>query len=135
MRYGLGFADTANSSIASFYYQSSLYKNLTSQIDCGGWFDITRLSKGKSSLYCSHSLGLKLTTNSFYAESLHGMGFISNPDALLGGRFQFFHDIGFGMHNRDGFSLGLGVKHVSSAGIHSPNIGRNYGILKMEMEF
>ncbi len=124
LKYGLGFLQSQGSQVASLGYQSNIYKGIAHQLEVGGWPD--RIGSRSSSMYGEYSLGLRLLKPDYYLESMHGIGMISNPDALLGGRFQFFHDIGGGIRDKDGYSMGLVVKHVSSAGINKPNIGRNF---------
>ena len=126
MKYGLGFIQKGEAQFAGFGLQNKLFKSLYHQVEGGLWVDRNRSNSG----YGAYSLGMHLESGFFYGETMHGIGLITHPDSLLGGRFQFFHDLGVGVVSKDGSTFGVQIKHVSSAGIHKPNIGRNFVGLK-----
>lgn len=129
LKYGVGALHSKDSQVASLGYQSQLHKGIAHQFEIGGWPD--QISSRNPSMYGSYSLGLRILKPNYYLESMHGIGMITHTDRLLGGRFQFFHDIGAGIRDRDGYSMGLLVKHISSAGVTHPNIGRNFVVIKL----
>lgn len=80
----------------------------------------------KDSFYGALSWGYRVHLPlGLFASAFFGPGFITHPDTQLGGRFQFFHDVNVGVM-QDGFGMGLGFRHLSSAGLNRPNIGRDF---------
>ena len=131
LKYGFGIWQSGRSYYVDLDYQKPFYHSLNYLYACGSWIDQSGNVNQSSSMFCHGSLGVKVELTKHYFESMHGVGFISNADRLLGGNFQFFHDVGFGVKDLYGFSLGLGFKHASSAGIEKPNIGRNFLLIKV----
>lgn len=135
LKYGVGIMKSTESQVVSVAYQDQIKDSYSYQVECGAWLD-PKENKGRSgSGFCATQAGLRILLSNFYAESMHGIGFITHPDALLGGRFQFFHDAGLGIKDVAGNAIGINFKHVSSAGIHKPNIGRNYLAAKLSFGF
>lgn len=65
-----------------------------------------------------------------YIENLFGPGLITQTDPMLGSIFQFGIDIGVGVKEPStGAALGLSFKHISNAGLVSPNLGRNMWLI------
>ena len=92
--------------------------------DGGVW--IARQAGRKTSVYFAPAWGYRIVPfKGIYVEAYIGVGLISRPDSQLGGHFQIFHDVNFGF-SQGGWGLGLGFKHISSAGIYSPNKGRDF---------
>lgn len=127
--YGVGILRSNNSPIVSISNSAELSKPFFHKLELGGYIDSE--AGRKHAMFTSYQLGLRVNTlTGFYAESSHGIGYISSTDILLGGRSQFFHDLGLGIVD-DYAHIGMYVKHISSAGIHKPNIGRNYIYIKL----
>jgi hypothetical protein len=132
LKYGLPVLHAqGNGAFGSIGYQHSIFRALNQQIETGLWTSRVRESGQKTSPFASYSLGVKVDLDYVYAESMHGIGLIGQPDVLLGGPGQFFHDTGLGIKDRDGSSFGLQWKHVSSAGAYKPNIGRDFVLIKV----
>ena len=135
-KYGVGILQSAqksnsDSAFGSLSYQTPIKGSLYHQVESGLWTSRARDLGQKMSGFLSHNLGLKLNLGPCYIESMHGLGFITTPDSLLGGRFQFFHDVGFGAKDKVGSAFGVQIKHISSAGLEKPNIGRNFLLIKI----
>lgn len=110
----------------SFGHQDEFLFFLDKKWEVGAFFDNSNRPGAKSSAYGSYSVGLEPTAGAFYVNFFQGVGLISCPDTVLGGPFQFFEDMGFGIRDQDrGVSIGLHYKHISSAGIFNPNLGRD----------
>jgi hypothetical protein len=116
----------------SFGYQEEILF-LDVKWEAGFWADNSGRQGAKSSAFGSYSVGLEPTVGSFYVNFFQGVGLITHPDTVLGGPFQFFEDIGLGIRDLErGISIGLQYKHISSAGIFQPNLGRDtFGIQLM----
>lgn len=71
-------------------------------------------------------LGPQVRAGALELNSAWMVGGITHPDAVLGGPFQFAQE--FQVLVRDqtsGMALGIEYSHISSAGIHMPNYGRD----------
>ena len=80
----------------------------------------------KTSGFGSASIGLRPQIKGLLIESYWGAGAITHPDTNLAGPFNFFHSIAIGAIDSKSNSISLSYKHISSAGIYSPNIGRDF---------
>lgn len=66
-----------------------------------------------------------------FGKAFVGPCFISTPDSQLGGRFpQFCTDVGIGVCDVWSF-MDVGYQHISSAGIRSPNAGRDFLVFEL----
>jgi hypothetical protein len=135
LKYGVGVMQSVNSQVVSIAIQKQLKDSYAHQLECGAWFDPQEEKNRRSSGFCSYSLGLRVILPNFYMESMHGIGGISHPDSLLGGRVKLFNNFGLGIKDRSGNALGVVFKHVSSAGIEKPNMGRNFAAAKLSFGF
>src|SRR5690606_15949151 len=97
LKYGVGVMQSVNSQIVSLAVQNQLKDSYAQQVECGAWLDPQEEKGRSSSGFCSYSLGLRVILPHVYMESVHGIGGITHPDSLLGGRFQFFHNFGLGI--------------------------------------
>lgn len=109
----------------SLGYQDELLF-LEKKWELGFWSDQSHDPGAKSGGFGSYSIGVEPMWESFYVNFFQGIGIITSPDSVLGGPFQFFEDLGFGIRDkRTSVSLGFQYKHISSAGIYNPNYGRD----------
>lgn len=93
----------------------------------GFWIDNTKKPGAKSSAFIQGSLGVEPTAGAFYANVFQGIAAISSPDSVLGGPVQFVEEAGVGIRDKDKFvGVGIFYKHISSAGIFKPNLGRDF---------
>jgi hypothetical protein len=82
----------------------------------------------------SLGLGVKVDAGHVFAAGVWGPSYYSSPDGYLGGRFQFNQDLTVGL--QDSFNtIGVGYKHISSAGIYKPNKGRDYLYFRLGVKF
>jgi hypothetical protein len=115
--------------------QNPTWMNLTEQYEVGLWADRGTEHGRKSSFFGFYSLGPTVDAGSLYAQGLWGIGAISTTDSMLGGNFQFTQDLGLGLKDATRRAVGLNYKHVSSAGIYSPNKGRDFLTIKLQIPF
>lgn len=107
-------------------YQDRFVGPLIEQYEFGYWGDSAGGGR-RSSFLGSYSLGVNVNAGYMFFQSLIGPSLISAPDTLLGGPFQFNNDIAIGVKDPQmGTSFGVSYKHVSSAGLESPNAGRDF---------
>lgn len=103
------------------------YYFIDTKLEAGYIFDNHRQPSGtKDTAFGSASVGLEPMAGPIYLHFFQGVGLISTPDSLLGGRFQFFEDVGIGFRDQEkDIAVGFHYKHISSAGIYKPNKGRD----------
>ncbi len=90
----------------------------------GGWAD-TGGGGRSGSAFAAMQLGWEVQSGGTVISVFSGPGVISSPDVVLGGAFQFITDLHLGIKDRDGNYLGAFFRHISSAGIETPNLGRD----------
>ena len=97
-----------------------------------GWF-MDNSGHGVSSPWLAPLVGVR--SQSTVGPTLHfamGPGYLHNPDSVLGGHFQFSLEGGASLVDRN-FGIGVVWKHLSSAGIHMPNRGRDFIALQVHV--
>lgn len=98
-------------------------------IEWGLWVD-TAGNGRLSSTYVAGSIGVRVDLKPFFIANSLGLGAVAIPDAYLGGAFpQFTEELTIGVQGSNRTTIGLSYKHFSSAGIVSPNMGRDFVLL------
>lgn len=140
-KFGVGVFNSAKDSraeskVAAIGHQNSLFsKYFLQQFEAGAWNDSRKDLGRKNNAYASYSVGLPIEIGNFYTQYLVGVALFVTTDSYLGGIGQFCQDVGVGFVGDNGNRIGIGYKHISSAGVFSPNIGRDYVMLKMGVPF
>lgn len=139
-KYGVGLFNSAKDSraetkIFSVGYTKKFFESLMYQLEAGTWIDNRRDLSRNSSGFGTGSLGVDIQTGYIYTQALWGAGLITSPDSMLGGPFQFNTDLSIGVRDNNSYSIGLGYKHISSAGIELPNKGRDFMLVKLSVPF
>lgn len=107
---------------------------LITQYEIGAWFDNSGINGRSSSSMGSVSAGINVNTGYIFGQALVGPALISAPDSNLGGVFQFNNDVAFGLRDPDtNATFGFAYKHLSSAGIESPNRGRDFMLFRISI--
>ncbi len=101
----------------------------------GGYFGDSSGHGREPSGFGSGELGVEADPGYFVLRSLWGVGFITTPDAMLGGPVQFNQDFLIGVKGNNGAIIGLDYKHMSSAGLERPNLGRDFILIHVELPF
>jgi hypothetical protein len=133
--YGVGIFDSYANSLPvktfSGGYRKFAYKSFFWQGEVGLWGDTAGQGR-QSSGYSNFSLGAQVDTGIIVFRSSWGICGITTPDSDLGGNFQFTQDFFIGFKDKF-FSnqIGLVYKHISSAGLESPNAGRDFLVLSI----
>lgn len=105
-----------------------LYGKLWNRVGYGHWFEA---GDGKSGGVAAYSLGTRIEADPLFADLYWGVGYATNPDNVyLSGHLQFVNDLAVGVM-RDGVGVGAGYRHVSNAGIKTPNQGRDFFLLQV----
>lgn len=79
-------------------------------------------------------LGLRVDNKSSFATAVWGPAYLSQKDSDLGGHFQFMQDLTLGLED-DYNTIGVGYKHISSAGIEKPNRGKDFIYFRLGVKF
>ena len=130
LKYGVGFGSSAKEravevKTASIGKQRQFFIFID-QWEVGGWFEQSNDPSRKSSGFIDYSVGLNVDAGYLYVQSLWGVAAITTKDSYLGGNFQFNQDFSLGVKDARGVAIGLNYKHMSSAGIFTPNVGRDF---------
>lgn len=134
---GIGVFNSGKKSLSetkmlSLGIQEDVWGPLKQRVVAGGWLD--NAGGGRtSSAFASGQIGFEVNGNGLVAGIFTGPAFISSPDILLGGHLQFMDDIHFGIQDKESNYMGLMYRHLSSAGLEMPNIGRD--VLGLEIRF
>lgn len=101
------------------------------QGEVGLWTDTAGQGRTGSG-FAALSVGVKIDLKLVHFKNSLGLAAITSPDAYLGGVFpQFTEEFTVGVDGVNGTSLGLAYKHISSAGLVNPNMGRDFLILSI----
>jgi hypothetical protein len=139
--YGLGVFHSADyGPVTTKVIQGGYRQDLTGgfywQARLGYWNDSSHDSTRKSSLYGSTGLGFLIDLRPIEMRSGWGIGGISTPDSMLGGRFpQFNGELYVGVRDKNGNGIGFQYEHISSAGIVTPNEGRDFVTLQLSTKW
>lgn len=100
-----------------------LSEHLCLKVDGGHWWDKRR--GAKNSFFMDTALGVVIKPAIFDVRIYSGVAGITETDSFLGGNLQFMQEFSFSFQ-QDGWGIGAAFTHFSSAGLHKPNIGRNF---------
>lgn len=106
--------------------QEDLYGPFKLKYTLGGW---------DKTIFVTPQLGYEVFSGGIYASVCFGPALISRPDSFLGGHFQFVEDAHFGILDVQKNQIGVFYRHVSSAGIYNPNVGRDFMGLDIKFPF
>jgi hypothetical protein len=112
--------------------QEDLWGPFKDRVSLGGWLDNAGGGRSSSALVAGQ-LGFEVNSNGLVGSLFSGPALISTPDVLLGGHFQFQDNINLGIQDKSGNYIGVEYKHLSSAGLEMPNIGRDSIGLELRM--
>ena len=124
-----GLAETRMISVAA---EETLWYSIKDRANIGGWLDDSGSGRS-SSAFVSGQLGFEVDRDGTVGTIYTGPCIISSPDSMLGGYLQFMTDFHFGIHDRDSNYMGIFYRHISSANLSSPNLGRD--IMGVEVRF
>lgn len=127
--FGLGVFNSAKSEPAEV---RDLYIGLRKELPQGTFFEGKvgfwgdSAGNGRtSSAFVAAGPGLSVDLRPVVIRAGVNLAAISSPDAYLGGVFQFNETLFLGVKDPTGNSIGFVFDHFSSAGIESPNVGRD----------
>ena len=138
-RYGVGVfrsQDYSSTAVKSFSlgYTDKILGPIIYQYE-GGYFGDSSGYGRNGGGFGNVGLGVEADPGYFVLRSTWGLGLITTPDSMLGGPFQFNHDFLLGVRGDNGALIGLDLKHMSSAGLEKPNLGRDFLLIHVELPF
>lgn len=140
LSYGLGAGKSALNSQAEtkqfdFGYREDLFQGISWQYKAGLWADGSFDPNRKTSGFAS--TGPQFTVSVLPLELRTGWGIsgITTTDSYLGGHFQFNGEIYLGLRDNKGNGIGVEYQHFSSAGLETPNVGRDFVILQLSQKW
>lgn len=139
-KYGLGVFHSAEPRFTTVKtlalgVQFPLGPHLVQQIEAGAWTDTSGVDGRRGTLYGGWSAGIDVNAGYLNLQSLWGVAGITHTDSMLGGHFQFHQDLFLGLKDKQGRYIGANYSHFSSAGLSSPNLGRDLLSLKIGVMF
>jgi hypothetical protein len=138
-KYGLGFGvpqqvDVSEVKYISLGHSYSLNNTFRLKGDLGAWFDGSNNPSSHGSGFGSLSLGIRVTPGYFYVDNYFGIAYLTNTDLILGIPFEFTEELGIGVKDNEGRSVGVEYRHFSNAGISSINHGRDFFLINIGIE-
>jgi len=100
--------------------------------EAGHIFDHRR--GAKDSYFGFVGLGIQPEFGPVFINFFQNIGGITTIDKYLGGHFQFNEELGLGVKDqRTKVAMSLFYSHISNAGIRQPNMGKDFGGLKITL--
>lgn len=139
--FGVGVFHSAERSlgetkVGNFGFRQELYQGVYWQFKGGYWGDGSGDPSRNGSAFVSTGPGMTVDLRPVEMRAGYGLAAISSPDSYLGGRFpQFQGEIYLGVRDPRGNGIGLEYDHISSAGLVSPNMGRDFVVLQLSQKW
>lgn len=112
-------------------YSARLSRIFDYQLEGGGFTSLT----GDIAFYGTVQLGFTIKGDRWYSSIFTGPSYISATNEYLNTNIQISNDIELGFRDERGVKLALDYKHFSNAGVTSPNLGRDFLLLKVAVPF
>lgn len=141
MGFGVGVANSAKHSsgevkVFSLGLREDIFDGIYWQYKLGYWGDGSGDPSRGSSFYASTGPGFLVDLHPVEIRTGWSLAAISSPDSYLGGRFpQFNGELYLGLRDFRGNGIGVQYEHVSSAGIVTPNQGRDFFVLQISQRW
>lgn len=114
--------------------QEEIWSPFQERFNLGGWID-DRSPGYSSAAFMGYQIGFEVTNDVLQGSVWTGPTMLTSTDQMLGGIFQFNETIFFGIVDKDKNSIGIAYNHFSSAGLETPNLGRDYLGLEIKCPF
>jgi hypothetical protein len=139
--YGVGVFNDANyylgqNKYIDAGYRSFIWDGFYWEWDGGYWGEGSPDIGRKSGFFASSGPGLEIDLQPLELRSGWQLAAISNPDSQLGGYFPEFHGTAsIGLRDKKGDGIAVEYNHISSAGLVTPNIGRDFILLELSQKW
>lgn len=122
-----------NNKFAAIGYQNHIKNTIFDYQIEGGYFADATKGILQQTLFAGPSIGLSIENSGHYTKVFFGPSIVSHTDERLSIPFEFNADFEFGFQDSRGVGMGIGFKHMSSAGLGSPNLGRDFLYLQISL--
>lgn len=113
-------------------YRSDIWEGIMWQYKGGFWGEGSQDTTRKNGFWISSGPQFQVDLQPLEIRTGWGLAMISNPDSQLGGRFpQFNGELYLGLRDKRGNAIGFQYEHISSAGLVTPNQGRDFVTLQL----
>jgi hypothetical protein len=134
---GLGALGTKGDSLPQVKFakvgvEEDLWYSLKQRFNVGEWLD-SRGSDYSNSSFAGYQLGFEVKNDVLECSLFSGPSLITSPDNALGGILQFNETLFLGVVDKNDETIGVAYNHFSSAGLYTPNLGRDF--LGLEIKF
>jgi len=139
--YGVGIMNDANyyfgqNKYIDVGYRDFIWNGLYWQTKAGYWGEGSPDKGRKAGFWGSTGPGLEVDLHPIEIRSGWGIAAISAPDSQLGGHTpQFNGNLSLGFRDRHGDSIAVEYDHISSAGLVTPNIGRDFILIELSTKW
>lgn len=124
----------AETKLVKLGLEEDLWYNLKHRVNGGFWLDNAGDGR-KGSGFLGYQWGFVVNNGSTEVGVYSGPTYITTTDTYLGGCFQFNETIYFGISDKDYNFAGFAYNHFSSAGIETPNMGRDFAGVMLKFPF
>jgi Lipid A 3-O-deacylase (PagL) len=119
-----GVSNSSQSKMLTLGVQEDMWGALKDKFMAGGWID-NGIGKSSSALV-SGQMGFEVDRSGLVGGIFSGPSVVFTPDVLLGGWLQFVSDVHLGIEDTKSNYFGVMYRHISSGGLETPNVGRDY---------
>ena len=139
--FGVGVANSAKRSsgetkVANLGIRNEIYQGIYWQWKLGFYGDGSGDPTRKGSGYASVGPGMLIDLRPLELRAGYGIAAITTPDSYLGGCFpQFQGEFYIGIRDYRGNGIGAQYEHISSAGLVTPNQGRDFVVLQLSQQW
>jgi len=127
-RSAIGIGRSKKSALYSLNFEKVFDERFHYRLDVGFWSDTRPNQRG--SFFTSFLLGKTLGNYKVFHGGMDvGLVAMSSPDSVLSSAFEFTEELSIGYKEFE-----IGYKHISNAGITTPNLGRDYLFLNYRMQ-
>jgi hypothetical protein len=129
VRGGLGHLRSEGTAFYSLAFDEYWSKHGFKRLEVGGW---SPNNQGQASaFYGGGGVGVREgSADAFNMQVYLGILAVSRGDTLLSAPFNFTQEFSVGYER-----LSVGIKHISNAGIATPNVGRDFFFLNYRIDF
>lgn len=137
-KFGLGMLDGERTAkIKTFSFRSEGYtetRGVASAWEVGLWTDTGKSDGRKGAAFYKYQVGFRPQSQHVFFKAMAGPALLSSTDSQLGAPLQIGSDFGVGFQDDESY-VGLTYSHFSSAGVFSPNMGRDFILFDFGIRF
>ena len=121
-----------NNKLITLGYQHKFFYLFDYQLEAGNFSNHGK-SLPDESYFVGSSVGVSLVQHSWYAKSFIGPALVTPTNVYLNTPIELNTDLELGLRDHRGLGMGVGYKHMSNGGVTTPNLGRDFLFLKIQL--